>query len=85
MTNIEQASATRSALRAKLDDARKALDEIDAKRKEIAYAAHVDGGEAKKALDRLNRERAEHVASIDSLETAILVASRRVEDAERGI
>jgi len=83
MTTIEQAEATRTALREKLDSARAALTELDERRNEIAFEAHANGGEAKKELDKLNKARGIHVAEIESLEIAHVEASRRVEAAQR--
>jgi len=82
MTSIEQAEATRTALREKLDAARAALEGMDARRTEIAFEAHANGGEAKKELDKLNKARATHIAEIESLEAAHQESSRRVADAE---
>jgi hypothetical protein len=80
---IEKAEAVRDALRQKIDAARAGLEKIDDQRREIAFSAHTEGGDAKKRLDDLTALRIAHHAEIESLETAIIEASRRVTDAEQ--
>jgi hypothetical protein len=77
MTTIE-AEATRTTLREKLDAAKSAPEELDARRNDIALEAHAHGGDPKKELDRLNKSRATHVAEIETIEAAVIVSSRRV-------
>jgi hypothetical protein len=82
-TTLEQAHATQDDLRGKLDAARAALQAIDVRRSEIAFEAHATGGEAKKELDRLNKTRLAQLAEIETLEVAVLEASRRIAAAEQ--
>ncbi len=82
MTTVDEANATRTSLRTQLDEARAALAQLDARRQELAFEAHANGGEAKKELDKLNKTRATHVAEIETLEIAILEASRHIQEAE---
>jgi hypothetical protein len=82
-TTLEQAHAIQDDLRGKLDAARAALQAIDVRRSEIAFEAHATGGEAKKELDRLNKTRLAQLAEIETLEVAVLEASRRIAAAEQ--
>jgi hypothetical protein len=82
-SSLQAALSVRDLLRAKLDAAKEALDELDVKRKEVAFDACVDGGGAAKILDKLNKDRLAQLITIETLQTAILEASRRVDDAER--
>jgi hypothetical protein len=84
-TTLEHAEATREGLRTKLDEARASLADIDERRRNLAYKAHVEGGEAKRELDKLNASYTAQLATLESLEAAILEASRRVADAERDV
>jgi hypothetical protein len=84
-TLLLQAQSTHAALRTKLDQARQGLETIDSQRRELSYEAHTAGGEAKKQLDKLNRDRVTQLASIEDLEHAHSEASRRVVEAERGV
>ena len=83
LTALEKAHATRDVIRAKLDTARSDLTTLDDRRKALSFAAHSEGGVAKKELDGLNKHRAIAVAEIESLEIAVVEASRRVDDAHR--
>jgi hypothetical protein len=80
---IEAAQATHTELRSKLDAERDELQRTDVRRNELAFEAHAHGGEAKKELDKLNRSRATQLAEIETLEAALLEASRRIAAAEQ--
>jgi hypothetical protein len=67
----------------RLDAAKEALDQLDIRRRDISFDAHVEGGESKKALDKFNKDRVLKIAEIENIEIAVLEASRRVADAER--
>ena len=82
-TNLEKAHATRDSIRAKLDDARGALETLDGRRKELAFEAHANGGAALKELQGLDKHRASTTAEIESLEIGVIDASRRIDDAAR--
>jgi hypothetical protein len=49
----------------------------------LSFEAHSSGGAAKKELDGLNKHRGVALAEIESLEIAVIEASRRIADAER--
>jgi len=85
MTNLENTEQARDSLRAKLDDKRLELAALDEARKEIAFEAHTIGGEAEKKLAKLNKDRVVIIGDLETLEQALLEASRRVEDALHSI
>jgi hypothetical protein len=77
------ALSVRDGLRAKLDSAKSALGELDADRLALAFDAHTSGAEAKAKLTSLNKKRLMLISDIETLEVAVLEASRRVDDAAR--
>lgn len=83
MSSIENAEATRQALREKLDAARGALEQIDSEREGLAFAAHTGDEAAEKKLTALNKKRQLAVTDIEMIEVAHIEASRRVEAAQR--
>ena len=83
LTALEKAHATRDSIRAKLDGAQIDLATLDGRRKQLAYDAHASGGAALKELQGLDKHRAIATAEIESLEVAVVEASRRIDDAQR--
>jgi hypothetical protein len=81
--NLEQAEAVRADLDSRLFEARRSLDELDAKRRAISFAAHTGDADAKKTLDKLNKEKTGLTNSIEEIEAALAEAGRRVDEAER--
>src|SRR5579863_1452504 len=82
MMTVDEATQTLAALNGKLADARLVLAEIDDRRQKLAYPAMTGDADAKKVLDKLNRDRAVHTADIESIDTAIAKARRDVGEAE---
>ena len=82
-SSLQDALSVRAGLRQKLDNAKVALDELDADRKALAFDARVSGADAKTKLTALNKRRILLVADIEMLEVAILESSRRAADVER--
>src|SRR5271154_3910154 len=82
-SSLRAAESVRDGLRAKLDDAKVALALVDDRRRDISFSAHVQGGEHRETLNKLNKDRGVKVAEIESLEVAIVEAGRRVADAQR--
>jgi hypothetical protein len=82
-SSLEQAEATRDALRGKLDDARLSLAALDEARKEYGFEAHTVGGEAAKRLAKMNKDRLAILGDIETLEEAMLEASRRLATEEQ--
>jgi hypothetical protein len=73
-SSLEQAEATRDALRGKLDDARLSLAALDEARKEYGFEAHTIGGEAAKRLAKMNKDRLAILGDIETLEEDSLCA-----------
>jgi hypothetical protein len=81
MTMTHEAKKILDDLTEKLTTARQRHDDTQSEAQSIAFATHVEGGEARKKLDRLNADAAKHGAEIMSLEAAITEARRRVNEA----
>jgi hypothetical protein len=69
-------------LETKLAAALARAEDLDAAARGVAYVAHVDGGEARKRLDKIDADRVKCIAEIASLDAAIGEAKRRVREAE---
>jgi hypothetical protein len=82
-SGLENAEAVRAGLEQKLEAARDALNDIDARRAALAFEAHSNGGAAKTELAKLNKSRVAQELDIENLQSAIIEASRRVTNAER--
>jgi hypothetical protein len=80
-TTTDTARAVLLDLETKLTAAKSRHDETQSDAQAIAFSAFVDGGEARKRLDKLNADAAKHGAEIMSLEAAIGEARRRVNEA----
>jgi hypothetical protein len=78
---IEDARKVLQDLEQKLASQRARHDETQTEASAIAFAAHIDGGEARKKLDKLHADAAKHGAEIMSLEAAIIEARRRLAEA----
>lgn len=83
--SLQTAERTRDALRGKLDAARTDLARIDEQRRAIAFEAHSQGGDAKVRLQKMGRDRLAILDSIETLEVALLEASRQVDAGEREV
>lgn len=79
--SLQTAEQTRDDLRRKLDDTRKVLAALDDARRAIAFEAHSKGGDAKASLDKMGKQRIGLLDSIETLECALLEASRKIEAA----
>jgi hypothetical protein len=84
MTEVERAEQTLASL----EDKRKALvikaTELDAERKQIAFAAHSgNDNKARARLDKINSEHATFTSEMNSLTEAIAEADARLETAKR--
>jgi hypothetical protein len=82
-SSLQAAMSVRDGLRQKLDAAKSAFDELDIHRRDISFDAHTEGGAARKAFDKMNKDRLGYLATIETLETAVLESSRRVDEADR--
>ena len=82
MGTSQDAAKVVSSLEEKLADVRRWKNEIEASIKETAFAAHVDGGDARSKLDNLNEQAVAAGREIASLETAIVEARARLASAQ---
>ena len=83
MTNeVEKARAVQSGLEGKRVAALKSLAEVDDVRATLAFDAHVSGGEPAKRLKALDAERVRIAADIESLNSALSEAGRRIATAQ---
>ena len=84
-TKLDKARATEAELREKLEKVKAEPAGIDAERAKHAFAAHTGSEVAKRALEKLTKRKAELAAEIESLETALAEAQRRVAAAEKEV
>ena len=82
MGTSQDAAKVVSSLEEKLADVRRWKNEIEASTEETAFAAHVDGGDARAKLDNLNEQAVAAGREIASLETAIVEARARLASAQ---
>lgn len=81
ITTTDTARAVLQELETKLAAAKSRHDETQSEAQSIAFSAHVDGGDARKRLDRLHTDVARIGAEIKSLGAAVIEAKRRVDEA----
>jgi len=77
MSTSQDARKVVSSLEEKLADVRRWKNEIEASSKATAFAAHVDGGDARAKLDNLNEQAVAAGREIASLEKAIAEGKQR--------
>jgi hypothetical protein len=82
MTTTDTARAVLIGLETKLAAARQRHDDAQAAAKEIAYEAHVSGGDAQKRLDRQHADAGKAAAEAESLSAAVIEAKARLEQAQ---
>ena len=80
-TTTDTARAVLLDLETKLAAAGLRAEELDASARGVAYAAHVDGGDAKKRLEKIDVDKVKCSAETSSLNAAIGEAKRRLREA----
>jgi predicted glycosyl hydrolase (DUF1957 family) len=82
MTKIEEAEKTLAALEDKRKQLVQKATELADERQRISFAAHAGGdAKARKRLDEINAATVSHGSEMESIQAAIVEASRRVEAA----
>jgi predicted nucleic acid-binding Zn-ribbon protein len=82
-TEVETARQTLADLEQKLAAAEARVVEMSTERRRIAYAATTGDADAKRALDKLNKESAVAGLDIENVRSALDEAKRRLAEAER--
>ena len=78
---LTKAKGIEVELAGKLEAARESLAEMEDRRAALSYDAHVQGGDAAKALAKVNAERATIQSRVEELNHAIKQARERVSEA----
>jgi hypothetical protein len=83
MTTVEESRRIVAELETKLAAAEARAVELATERRRISFAANTGDADARKALDRLNKEAATAGLEIENIRSALEEAKRRLAEAER--